>query len=230
MAGVGKAEQVKRALEALPEVASVDEIKVEEGIITYVSLSTRALGGLTARQLKVSDAAELFDFYSEGLSEKARRLFAPYPLFDAPPQSADELARKIADWKKEDDWSAMSLVKDGRIVGFALLKRFRTGQVTSGIAVRDEFHRMGLGSLLQGIIVGQARLLGLERFHIKVISDNLASIRLHEKCGFRQTKILPAMYEGILEYLGECDKENGKEPVYRQLIEMVVDLNGRVKP
>lgn len=219
-----KLDELKRVLAALPGIASIGDIEAEDGIIRRVSIETRALGWLTAERLRADDATALFDFYTEGLSEKARRLFAPYPLFHTPPLSAYELARRIKDWKKEDDWTAINLVKEERIIGFALLKRFRTDQVTSGIAIRDEFDRMGLGSLLQRIVVEQARLLDLERFHIKVVSDNMASIRLHEKCGFRRTRILPPMYEKILEYLSECDKKNGKEPADRQLIEMVVEL------
>lgn len=221
-----KIEELKRALEAFPQVVSVSEIKVEDNIIKHISIETRAIGRITAHQLDVNDASALFDFYSEGLSEKPRRLFAPYPLFHTPPSSADELARRIADWKREDDWTAIKLVKDNQIIGLCLLKRFRTEQVTSGIVIRDDFLRMGLGYLLQHIIIEQARLLNLKKFHVKVVSDNLSSVRLHEKCGFRRTRILPPpMYEEMLEYLSESDKKNGDEVVNRQIIEMVVELN-----
>ena len=51
-------------------------------------------------------------------------------------------------------------------------------------------------------------------------------MRLHEKCGFKQTRILPPpMYEEMLKYLSENDKKNGDEVVNRQIIEMVVELN-----
>jgi RimJ/RimL family protein N-acetyltransferase len=217
--------ELKGALEALPEIASIGDIEADNGIIRRVSIEARALGWLTVERLDADVAAALFDFYTEGLSETARRLFAPYPLFDTPPQSADELARRIEDWKREDDWTAINLVKDERIIGFALLKRFRTEHVTSGIAIRNAFHRMGLGSLLQHIIIGQARLLNLTRFHIKVISDNMASIRLHEKCGFKRTRTLPStMYGEMFHYLSKSDHKSGNEPVDRQLVEMVMEL------
>ncbi|MBU1682879.1 GNAT family N-acetyltransferase [Patescibacteria group bacterium] len=221
-----KTKELKRALEALPQVVSVSGIKVEDGIIKCISIDTRAIGRITARQLEINDASTLFDFYSKGLFEKARRLFAPYPLFHTPPSSTDELAGRIADWKIEDDWTVINLVKDKQIIGLGLLKRFWTEQVTSGIAIRDDFLKMGLGYILQNIIIEQARLLNLKKFHVKIVSDNLSSVRLHEKCGFRKTRILPPpIYEEILKYLSECDKKNGNEAVDRHIIEMVKEVN-----
>lgn len=221
-----RAEKLKRALGAISQVASVDEIKVEDDIIRYASLDAGSVGRVTVHRLDENDAAGLFEFYSYGLSEKPRRQFAPYPLFHTPPVSAHELACRIADWKRESDWTALNLVKDGRIIGFGLLKRFKSEQVTSAIVIRDEFLKKGLGCLLQNIIIEQARLLKLKSFHVKVVSDNLASVRLHEKCGFRQTKILPSdMYEEIFEYLSDCDRKDGGEAVERQLIEMTVELD-----
>jgi RimJ/RimL family protein N-acetyltransferase len=225
MAVFCKTEALKRALEALPQVVSVAEIKVEDHIVQYISIETSATGRVTVSQLDVHDAPRLFEFYAEGLSEKPRRLFAPYPLFQTPPGSANELAWRIADWKRENDWSAVNLVQNERVIGFGLLKRFRTEQVTSAIVIRDEFMKRGLGHLLQQVIIEQARLLNLKRFHIKVISDNLASVRLHEKCGFRQTRILsPPLYEEMLDYLRDRDRKNGAEAVDRRIIEMVIDL------
>lgn len=229
MTALSKTEELKRSLEAIPEVISVDEIKIEENIIKYISIDTRAIGKVTIRRLDVNDASELFKFYTEGLSEKPKKLFAPYPLFHTEPRSANELAKRIADWKKENDWTAVNLMKDKRIIGFCMLKRFYTKNVTSGIAVRDEFSKKGLGLLLQKIIVEQARLLNLKSFHVKIVSDNWASVRLHEKCGFKKTRVLPPpIYEDILQYLNEKDKKNGIAPVNRRIVEMVIELESGV--
>jgi L-amino acid N-acyltransferase YncA len=226
MAVFCKTEALRCNLQALPEVVSLGEIEVEDNIIKYISLETRAIGGVTVHQLDIADAPGLFEFYTEGLSEKPRRLFAPFPLFHTPPSSVDELASRITNWKSENDWTALILIKDRRTIGFALLKRFSTEQVTSAIVVRDEFLKRRMGYLLQSMIVEQARLLNLKRFHVKIISDNLASVRLHEKCGFRQTRIIPSsIYEEILDYLSDSDKKNGNEPVDRHIVELVIDLD-----
>jgi len=226
VAAFRKTEELKRALEALSQVSSVHEIKIEDNFIKYISVETGSTGRVTVHQLDKNDAAGLFEFYTEGLSEKPRRLFAPYPLFHTPPGSAGELASRIADWKKEDDWTAVNLFKDERIIGFGMLKRFKSEQVTSAIVIRDEYLKKGLGCLLQNIIIEQARLLNLKRFHVKVVSDNLASVRLHEKCGFRQSKILPsAIYKDMFKYLSDNDKKKGDKTVDRHLVEMVIELS-----
>ncbi len=223
-------ETLKHTLEALPPVVFVDEIMIEDDIILSLSIKTRAIGKITLCQLDIRDAPRLFEFYSEGLSEKARRLFAPYPLFHTPPDSANELAQRIVDWKKENDWIALSLVKDNRIIALGILKRFKTEQVTSAIVIRDEFLKKGLGHLLLSVIVEQARLLKLKGFHIKVISDNVASVRLHAKCGFRRTRILPPpLYEEILQYLSDSDKKNGVEAVDRHVLEMVIEFEAKTQ-
>ncbi|MBN2570173.1 MAG: GNAT family N-acetyltransferase [Deltaproteobacteria bacterium] len=219
-------EALRDHLQLNPEVVSVGEVAVEDNIIQSIFLETRTIGGVTVRRLETDDAPGLFELYSQGLSEKPRRLFTPYPLFHTPPASAGELASRIANWGKESDWTALVMLKDELVIGFALLKRFHTEQVTSGIAVRDDFLKRRLGYLLQSIIVEQARLLAVRKFHVKVVSDNMASMRLHEKCGFRQTRILsPDLYKEMFAYLSGRDQREGKEAVERQLVEMTIDLH-----
>jgi RimJ/RimL family protein N-acetyltransferase len=225
MATFRGAEELKSALEELSQVGSVGDFSVEGNFIRTIAIETESAGRMIVRRLEVDDAAGLFEFYSEGLSEKPRKLFAPYPLFHTPPGSTRELSRRIADWKKENDWTALNLIKEGRIIGFGLLKRFKTEKVTSSIVIRDEFLKKGLGYLLQNIIIEQARLLNLKRFHVKVVSDNLASMRLHEKCGFTQTRILPSnLYQEMFKYLSDRDQKNGNKAVDRKLVEMVIEL------
>jgi len=226
MSGYYSADNLKRALEVLPGVASVGEIEVRDGIIRRITIRTRSVGNLITLQLDAADAPALFDFYFQELSEMTRRLFIPYPLFHTPPSSDEELAQRIVDWQKEDDWSALKMVKGNEIVGFGLLKRFRTPQVTSGIVIRDDFLRKGLGYILQTIIVGQARLLNLKKFHAKVISDNFASVRLHEKCGFKKTGTVTwDGYEDLRDFLDKSNYEGKSRADDRYIIEMVIELN-----
>jgi RimJ/RimL family protein N-acetyltransferase len=223
---VSKVENLKCILEALPQVVSIGNIEIVNNIIKYISIKTQSAGRLVAQQIDEQDAPDLFKFYFEGLSEKPRRLLAPYPLFNTPPSSIGELAKRIKDWEKEHDWTAINLKKDGNIIGFCLLKRYFKKQATSGIAIRDDFLKLGLGYLLQNIIIEQARILKLKKFHVKIVSDNMASIRLHEKCGFRFTRVLPpTLYEELLKYLNECDIRNGIKPKDRRIIEMVIELD-----
>lgn len=207
-----KTEDVKHILENLPQVTSVGTVEIEGNLIKYISIKTRSMGGVTVHQLDTHSSTALFDFYFEGLSQDSRKRFYPYPLFDTPPNSPRELSKRIKDWKRETDWTVLCLTKDKQIIGICLLKRFRTPQATSALAVHEDFRRMGLGHLLQTLVNAQARLLNLERFHVKVEPDNIASLRLHEKCGFNQT--------GMVPYFGYKDGVRAEITV----IEMVYEL------
>jgi RimJ/RimL family protein N-acetyltransferase len=163
----------------------------------------------------MEDSAALFDFYFRGLSEESRDFFPPYPLFSPPLSSVEELVTRIRDWQKEDDWTVLKLVKDEQIIGMGLLKRYQTERPVSGLAVREEFQKVGLGLLLQTIINEQARLLGLRKLYATLAQENIASLRVHEKCGFKQTgKLVP--------HFGYKD---GSKVVDRQDIEMVREFN-----
>lgn len=208
-----KIERFKRVLEQIPQVNAVGAIEIKENIIEYISIEAQSLEEITINRLERTFAAPLFDFYFKGLSADSRKRFYPYPLFDTPPKSVEELSDRIKDWEQEDDWTFLNLIKKHQIIGVCLLKRFRTPQATSGLALHEKYRRMGLGHLLQTIVNEQARFLSLKKFHVKVEPDNIASIRLHEKCGFRQTKTVP--------YLGYVDGVRKEIPV----IEMIFELN-----
>jgi RimJ/RimL family protein N-acetyltransferase len=209
------AENIKYALEKLPGVESVNEIKIKDKIIEHISIENKSIGRLMVNRLNVEDSSALFDFYFNGLSEQSRDFFPPYPLFSPPVNSVEELANRIMDWKKEDDWTFLNLIRDEQIIGVCLLKRYQPERPTSGLAVREKFQKIGLGFLLQTIVNEQARLLGLKKLYATLAQDNIASLRVHEKCGFKQTgKLVP--------HFGYKD---GNKVVDRQDIEMVREFN-----
>jgi RimJ/RimL family protein N-acetyltransferase len=212
-------------LEGIPQVTSVQKVDIRGSIIKSISLVMGSIGSVEIRRLDISDANKLFNFYDAGLSEKSKRLFASYPLFRTAPSSSTELLHRMAEWAEEDNWFGEVLIKRRMIIGFCFLKRIGTEHITSGIAVRDGFMKSGAGYLLQNVMIEQSRLLDVRGFHVKIVSDNLASIRLHEKCGFIMTnRELPLMYEDTLEYLRGCDRRDGVMAEDRRIIEMVIAL------
>ena len=206
---------IKEVLERLPGVASVNDVSVKDSVIEYFSFEKTSIGRLVVQRLQVEDADALFDFYLNGLTEKSREFFPPYPLFSPPVNSVEELANRIRDWQKEDDWTVLKLVKDEQIIGMGLLKRYQTERPVSGLAVREEFQKVGLGLLLQTIINEQARLLGLKKLYATLAQENIASLLVHKKCGFKQTSRLVPHFV----------YKNGVEEVDRHDIEMVREFN-----
>lgn len=209
-----KTQSLEAALTRLPRVKSVNDIKIEDDFVECLSFNHETLGALEVRRLKAVDAVALFDFYFDGLSEESRNFWPPYPLFSPPVNSVEELANRITDWKKEDDWTFLNLIKDEQIIGVCLLKRWSTDRPTSGLAVHEGFRNNGLGVLLQTIINEQAVLLGLKRVYATVAPDNAASLRIHDKCGFQKTNRMVPHY----------GYKNGIQVIDRHDVELILEL------
>ena len=81
------------------------------------------------------------------------------------------------------------------IVGFAyLILRGRVSgkQRMAGlsIVVRDDFQGVGIGSMLLRLLLAKSAKENIRRLSITVLPDNDAAIRLYEKHGFQQIKLI----------------------------------------
>lgn len=166
---------------------SVSNIELNNKFFHRINFFSKELGNLEVRDLNIQDLPSLFEFYYNGLSENSRKQYHPYPLLHTPPASVDELVSRFNEWKKENNWTILNIYKSDILLATSDLKRIGTKDVTSGIAVRDDYQRKGLGYLLRKFVVEQARLLKIPGFHVKVVPANISSIKLHEKCGFVNT-------------------------------------------
>ena len=207
--------KVKQVLEKILGIISVDDISIQDRIIKTISLKKESVGELIIQRIRTTDAAALFDFYFWGLSTQSRIYFPPYPLFSPPMASVPELTQRIKDWSIEDDWTVLKLVKDEKIIGVGLLKRYKTGKPTSGLAVIEELQGKGVGFLIQTIINEQARLLELKELYATVAQTNTASLELHQRCGFKQTGDLVPHFV----------YRNGVKEIDRQDIGMVIKFS-----
>jgi RimJ/RimL family protein N-acetyltransferase len=204
---------IQRQLTKLPDI-TVTDITIENNIIKRIVLFNTSIGNLLLQSITINDSQELFNFYFDGLSEQARIFFCPYPLFNPRPKSYKELSQKIKDWKKEDDWIVLKLEKNNHIIGICLLKRYKTDRPTSGLAIHEKYQKKGLGLLLQTVINEQAQLLGLKHLIITLAPKNSASLRVHEKAGYKKTGRLVPHYTFV----------NGIKIVDRQDVEMAKDI------
>ena len=202
---------IQSNLTKLPEIKQIPEVTIQNKIINHILVEHSSLGNLTVSSLQLIDSDELFNFYFQGISETARIFFCPYPLFNPRPNNSKELANSIKSWRKEKDWTVLKMVKDRKIIGVCLLKKYATSP-TSGVAVHEDYQRKGLGILLQTIVNEQAILLGLKELVITLAPNNNASLKLHQKAGFKQTGRLIPHFTYV----------NGIKKIDRDDIEMVI--------
>jgi RimJ/RimL family protein N-acetyltransferase len=204
-------ERLELELQRLPYIEQVSNIKIKNNIIKSLTIHCPGLGKLILKQLQINDSTDLYDFYFRGLTKISRNFFPPYPLFSPTPKDPRDLARKIQAWKSEKNWTVLKLLRNKKIIGICLLKKYDTERPSSGLAVHKEFQKKGLGTILQTIINEQTRLLDIKKLTITLAPDNIASLKVHQKTGFKKTGNLVPHYAFI----------NGVKKIDREDIEMV---------
>ena len=79
---------------------------------------------------------------------------------------------------------------NGEVVGFAALSQVSKREVYKGVAevsvyVSEEYRGNHIGETLLNELIIQSEQHGFWTLQAAIFSENLSSIRLHEKCGFR---------------------------------------------
>ncbi len=101
---------------------------------------------------------------------------------------------EIPDWKtwNEKYIESCRIVAeiDAEVIGFAVLSQASKRKVYKGVAevsvyVSDKNHGKGVGEELLKQLIAESEENGFWTLQAVIFSDNLASINLHKKCGFR---------------------------------------------
>ena len=91
--------------------------------------------------------------------------------------------------KKHLPFGRIVLLKDKNIMGWASLSKVSDRCVCEGIAevsVYVSTYGRGLGTLLLQKLIEISESKGLWTLQCGIMRENIASIRLHKKCGFRE--------------------------------------------
>ena len=113
----------------------------------------------------------------------------------------DELAEAFFDTMLElvGDCPGYSLVENGQLIGFGFMKKynpFPTFQKTVTISyfISPDYANRGLGKQLLSMLEEDAKIKGIDNIIAEISTENISSIKFHEKNGFR--------YCGTLENVG----------------------------
>ena len=98
------------------------------------------------------------------------------------------------------DYPGYSLVENGKLIGFGFMKeydQFLTFQntVTVSYFISHNYVNRGLGTLLLLRLEEDAKMKGINNIIAEISTENVLSLKFHEKNGFR--------YCGTLEDVGE---------------------------
>lgn len=104
-----------------------------------------------------------------------------------------------------ESWNAVHLKtcrlivqKDGQVAGWAALLPISSRAVYRGVAeesiyIAREFHKQGIGQFLLTKLIEESEKQGFWTLQATMFDGNTASIRLHEKCGFRRVGVRHAI-------------------------------------
>ncbi|MDQ3777898.1 MAG: N-acetyltransferase family protein [Actinomycetota bacterium] len=129
---------------------------------------------MSVRALRAEDWPVVAEIYREGIRDGAA--FAT----DAP------------SWGEWDDAHPLRLVaeRDGDVVGWAAVAPTSTRHVYRGVGrsavyIAERARGRGIGRLLMEALVHEAERRGLWTIEAWMFPENVASVELHRRCGFR---------------------------------------------
>jgi RimJ/RimL family protein N-acetyltransferase len=135
-------------------------------------------------------------------------------------EKANIVLNKRVSREEEIDWLARALSRlerdeviyvvaevDGKVVANSELSRRQSGydkHVGSiGIAIRDGFRDIGIGTEMIKALVEQGRAAGLKVLTLSVFENNERAIHVYEKVGFKKTGLIPKKFFKKSKYVDE---------------------------
>ena len=120
--------------------------------------------------------------------------------FEAVPPTAAEMEQRIAEGAREYPWLVAE--RDGEVLGWAALSPVSrrpcyAGVVEESVYVAEQARGQGVGIALLGRICADAEASGAWTIQTSIFPENVASIELHRRCGFRVV--------GTRERIGQLD-------------------------
>jgi arsenate reductase len=135
----------------------------------------------TVRLATPADAAAIAAIYNEGIADRIA-------TFETEPRTPEQLHTQLID--KGDRFPTVVVERDSQVVAWASAGPYRSRSAYSGVAE----HSVYVARAARGAGAGRAALEALcrayaERGFWKIVSrifpENVASLALHERCGFR---------------------------------------------
>ena len=145
--------------------------------------------GLRLRALKQSDWPSVSKIYAQGIATKMATFETVVPSWDVWDKKHIDCCRIVAEY-------------GDNVVGYAVLSAVSNRPVYKGVAevsvyVEEQWCRKGIGEMLLTQLIKKSEDNDFWSLQAGIFSENIPSIELHKKCGFRVV--------GIKEKIGRLD-------------------------
>lgn len=180
---------------------------------------------VTIRLATLGDASELAEIYVPFVANK------PTSFEEVTPSAAD-MAARVRETLASYPYLVAS--EQGGVLGFAYASAHRTRasyrfSVDVSVYVRDTAQRRGLGRALYTSLFELLQWQGYCAAHAGITLPNVASVRLHEVCGFRSIGVYPQVgfklgaWHDVGWWQRELCERNGSPAEPRALAELPRD-------
>jgi L-amino acid N-acyltransferase YncA len=137
---------------------------------------------LSTRLAIVSDAPAIARIYNEGISERIA-------TFETEPRTVEQLEALLRE--KGDQYPTVVVERDGAVIAWASVSSYRSRPCYAGIAehsvyVGQETRGLGAGLVALEALFTVAEQRGFWKLLSRIFPENVASLALHRKAGFRE--------------------------------------------
>jgi L-amino acid N-acyltransferase YncA len=138
-------------------------------------------GGLTTRLATPADAAAIAAVYNEGIADRIA-------TFETEPRTSEQIAAQLAD--KGDRFPTVVAERDRRVIAWASAGPYRSRPAYAGVAEHSVYvaraaRGTGAGRVVLDALCRAYAERGFWKLVSRIFPENVASLALHERCGFR---------------------------------------------
>ena len=136
---------------------------------------------LTTRLATAADAAAIATIYNEGIADRVA-------TFETEPRTTEQIVAQLRD--KGERFPTVVVERAGRVVAWAGAGAYRSRPAYAGVAehsvyVARDARGTGAGRVALDALCQAYAALGFWKIVSRIFPENTASLRLHERCGFR---------------------------------------------
>jgi RimJ/RimL family protein N-acetyltransferase len=154
------------------------------------------------RTPRMSDLDDFLEFINSLVDEGAEILVEQKLTREA---EADWLGKHLADIEKGVVIGVAGEV-DGKIVANSEVRRGigkRSHVGTLGIAIRDGYRDLGIGTKIMQVLIEESKKAGLQLLRLTVFDSNLRAKHVYKKVGFREVGKIPRAIRHQDRYVDE---------------------------
>jgi L-amino acid N-acyltransferase YncA len=143
------------------------------------------MASISTRQAREADCGAIARIYNQGIAERVA-------TFETESRTPAQIAAQLRE--KGERYPTLIAEDAGRIMGFATAGPYRSRACYSGIAEHSVYvdasaRGMGIGRALLAGLISRYEALGFWKLLSRIFPENGASLRLHQRAGFRTVGI-----------------------------------------